>query len=205
MPASARELADLVEAVVARGGRVGALLGHPVGGVAQPRQPAAQGGGERDAEQEGDGEPDGSRGQERLAHLVEGGFKLVSEGSDLVEAEHGPRPLDGVKGAKGGIDQFPLFGALPEIEQGFFQHFKEFACLLTKYFRRVRRANDRTSFATTASNCSGLNGLVIHPVAPALLASCLSASLDSVVRNTMGRPVSDGCLRSARISSRPFI
>ena len=69
----ARELADLVEAVVARRGRVGALLGHAVGGVAQPRQPAAEGGGEGDAEQEGDGEPDGGGGQERLAHLVEGG------------------------------------------------------------------------------------------------------------------------------------
>src|SRR5580704_6148173 len=107
--------------------------------------------------------------------------------------------------AEGGIDKLLVVRTKAEIEQGCFEDVKEFAGLLPEDFGRIQCGHDRTSLLTTASNWSCLNGLVIQPVAPAFFASSLTASLDSVVRNTIGRPSSVGNARSARISSIPFM
>ena len=94
-----------------------------------------------------------------------------------------------MQGAEGGVDQFAVVGALVEIEQRPFECLEQLAGFLAKDLGRdPATLMHRTSLLTTASSWSGLNGLVIQPVAPALLASCLSASLDSVVRNTIGTP-----------------
>src|SRR6516165_2740314 len=113
----------------------------------------------------------------------------MGEGCDLVEAEHRARALDGVQGTKRRIDQIAVVGTLAEVEQRRFERLEELARLLSKNLCGIQCGHERTSLPTTASNWSGLNGLVIQAVAPALLASCLVESLDSVVRNTMGSPV----------------
>ena len=69
----AGEVADLVEAVVARGRGVGALLGHAHRGGAQAREAPADAGRQADAEQDRDEQPDRGGGEEGVAHLVDGG------------------------------------------------------------------------------------------------------------------------------------
>ena len=64
------EVADLVEAVVARGRGVGPLLGHAHRGGAQAREAPADPVASSDAEQHGDGEARRGGGDERVAHLV---------------------------------------------------------------------------------------------------------------------------------------
>src|SRR6201999_2295262 len=140
-----------------------------------------------------------------LADQLERSLEFMGERRDLVEAEHRAGALDGMQRAEGRIDQLAVIRSLAEIQQRRFQRFEQLACFLTKDLCRVQRRHDRTSLLTTASSCSGLNGFVIHPVAPALLVYCLTASLDSVVRKTIGSPVNCGSLRSARINSRPFM
>jgi hypothetical protein len=66
-----RQVADLVEPVVARGGGVGPLLGDADGGGAQAGEAPADGGGEEDAEQGSDREPDRRGGEEGVADLVD--------------------------------------------------------------------------------------------------------------------------------------
>ena len=95
-----------------------------------------------------------------LADAIEGGLEFVGEGGDLVEAEHRTRALDRVQGAEGGIDQFAVVGTLAEVEQGPFQDLEQLAGFLAKDLGRVHRTHARTSLATTASSCSGLNGFV---------------------------------------------
>src|ERR1700733_2002646 len=107
--------------------------------------------------------------------------------------------------AEGGIDKLLVVRTKAEIEQGCFEDVKEFAGLLPEHFGRIQRGHDRTSLLTTKSTWACLNGLVIQPVAPAFFASSLTASLDSVVRNTIGRPSNAGNARSARINSMPFM
>ena len=140
-----------------------------------------------------------------FADPVEGCLEFVREGCDGVEAEHRARTLDGMQRAEGRVDKLLVVGTDAEIEQRAFEHVEEFTGFLPEDFSRIQSAHDRTSLLTTASSCSCLNGLVIQPVAPAFLASSLTASLDSVVRNTIGRPSKAGNARSARISSSPFI
>src|SRR5258708_32330452 len=107
--------------------------------------------------------------------------------------------------AKCGVDELSIIRAKTEIQQRSLQGLEQIACFLPEDFSGIHDCHDRTSLLTTARSCSCLNGLVIQPVAPAFFASSLTASLDSVVRNTIGRPKNDGNARSARISSRPFM
>src|SRR5258708_7812843 len=140
-----------------------------------------------------------------LAHPVKGGFEFMREVGNVVEAEHRARPLDGMQRAEGGVDKLSVIRTKAEIQQGSFQGVEQFARFLSKYLGGIQCRHDRASLLTTARSCSCLNGLVIQPVAPAFFASCLTASLDSVVRNTIRRPSKAGNARSARINSRPFM
>ena len=75
----AGEVADLVAAVVARGRRVGSLLGDAHRGGPQAGEAAADPGRQRDAEQDGDQQSHGRRGEERRADLTDRGAD-VGEG-----------------------------------------------------------------------------------------------------------------------------
>ena len=81
----AGEVADLVEAVVARGRGVGPLLGHAHRGGAQAREAAADAGRQADAEQDRDEQPDRGGGEEGVAHLADRG---VDVGERLQRDEH---------------------------------------------------------------------------------------------------------------------
>src|SRR5258708_39056761 len=107
--------------------------------------------------------------------------------------------------AKCGVDELSIIRAKTEIQQRSLQGLEQIACFLPEDFSGIYDCHDRTILLTTARSCSCLNGLVIQPVAPAFFASSLTASLDSVVRNTIGRPKNDGHTRNARIRSSPFM
>jgi hypothetical protein len=72
----AGEVADLVAALVARRGGVGALGGDPQGGGAQAREPPQQGAREGDGERDRHQHADAGAGQQRLADLVGGRHHL---------------------------------------------------------------------------------------------------------------------------------
>ena len=92
------EVADLVAAVVARGRRVGALLGDAHRRRPQAREPTPDGGRQADAEQGGDEQADGGGGEERRADLVDRGGDV---GQLLLGDEH--EVAGGVAPAETGI------------------------------------------------------------------------------------------------------
>ncbi len=52
-----------------------------------------------------------------LADAVEGGLAVVGETGQGVEAEHGPRSLQGVKPPENGVHQIAILGSVQQIEQ----------------------------------------------------------------------------------------
>ena len=60
----------------------------------------------------------------------------------------------------------------------------------------------RTTLATL-QHCSGLNGLTIHPVAPAAFPSSFFSCCDSVVSMRIGVNLNSGFARSCRIMVMP--
>ena len=88
-PERAREVADLVAALVVLQRRVGdALLGDPQRGRAQPPEPAQQRARQRDGERDRHQQADRARGQQRVAHLVDRGRDL---GQAALDDEHADR------------------------------------------------------------------------------------------------------------------
>src|SRR6185437_1467933 len=130
------------------------------------------------------------RRRRRLAapHAVERAFEFVREGGDLVEAEHRAGALDGVQGAKGGVDEVAVAGIAFEVEQRLFEPFEQVRSFLAEDVCGVGGSAHPINFFTTLRSCSCLNGLVIQAVAPAALASRFRLSSDSVVRKTIGTP-----------------
>ena len=137
------------------------------------------------------GDLDERRGGLRLAlpDPVERRLEVVDEAGHAVEAEHGARALQRVQGPEGGVDKSLVLGRAVEVEQRELELFHEFRRFLAEDFDGIDVVHQPSNFLATAVNCSGLNGLVIHPVAPAAFAACLIVSSDSVVRKTIGTPL----------------
>ena len=140
-----------------------------------------------------------------LAHEIEGRFEIVREGRHLIEAEHRARAFYRVKGTESGIYEVSIGCCFVEVEKRSFEAVEQFTGLLPVTSAASAIVICAHSLVTTARSCSGLKGLVIQPVAPAALASCLALSSDSVVRNTIGIPTMEGTFRKCRIRSKPFI
>ncbi len=87
-----------------------------------------------------------------LAHPIECALELVGERGDLIEAEHRPRALDGVQGAKGAVDQVAVVGRALKIEQRRLQLFEQFARFLAEDFDGVGVIGHPSNFSFTSIN-----------------------------------------------------
>src|SRR5688572_10916805 len=116
--------------------------------------------------------------------------------------------LDGMRTAKHGVHHLRI--RLPRFhqQQALLHILKQLKALgdegLAKPCDIVAHIQAHT-FSITCTSFSGLNGLTIHPVAPALLPSCFFASSASVVSIRIGVNWYSGRCRSARINSIPFM
>ena len=134
-------------------------------------------------------------------HLLENGLHLVGDGGDVLESEHRPRPLEGVQGAKDGVDPGRVFGRPFQDQQGAFELFQQLAGLVDED-PPLDAAHTRT-MRTRPSNCSGLKGLVSQAEAPAALPWRRFSSWDSVVSITTGMKRQPGSLRNRSIRLIP--
>ncbi len=107
------------------------------------------------------------RGHLALAHAVEGGLAMMSEGGQGVEAEHGPRSLQGMQVAEHSVDQRAVARFGGQVQQTLLDLFQQLLGLQPEDGDRVVGAHAARTFLTTWTSCSGWKGLVSQPVAPA--------------------------------------
>jgi hypothetical protein len=97
----------------------------------------------------------GGGGDLALADAVEGGFAVVGEGGQGVEAEHGPRPLQGVETAEHRVDQVSIPGTMGQIEQTLLDLLQQVLGFLTERLDGIEAAHLARTFLTTRTSCSG--------------------------------------------------
>ena len=102
--------------------------------------------------------------------FLEGRLRLVTHFCDIVETGQPAGPFESVQGAEDPIDQGCLLRALLEGEQGLLELLEELPGLVAEGVDQTAHAGQ--IIRTTARSCSGLNGLTIHPEAPAAFPSC---------------------------------
>src|SRR5512138_2825347 len=125
-----------------------------------------------------------------ITNKGEDSFHFVTERSHLVETEHGARTLDGMQCPEYPVHQVAVARALFQLEKSNFQLCEKLLCFLEECLPEV--IDHPITRRTTARSCSGWNGLVIQPVAPAALASLFLMSWDSVVSMITGVNREDG-------------
>ncbi len=92
-----------------------------------------------------------------------------------------------MSGAEDGMNAFAV-GRGAQGQQARLHHVKPFTAFLKEDLGDLRHFQIKAhrTRATVASSCTGLNGLTIHPVAPACFPASFRSVLDSVVKISMG-------------------
>src|SRR5208337_2705161 len=136
-----------------------------------------------------------------IADQVKDGLYVVRKCCNVIKPAHRSRPFDRVQRAKHPADQLRVAGVFLQNEEGRLEFGEQFVGFRPVGFSQ--RFHYPRTFFTTARSCSGLKGLTIHPVAPAVFPSCFFSGWDSVVSITMGMNLQEGLALNRRMSSMP--